>query len=144
MSNPKINIKSQSDAVLRLGHIALDLVNSPILQVRPGDRVRALMDYNFESGVVVSVGPKNLKIHFHDCDGVVAKEKCATLTESVAVVWEVWRGGNGRGGYRLERSMFASDRVPAVQVGRQSVGEGRLTEDSFGVLRPSRNIKASP
>jgi len=34
------------------------------------------------------------------------KEKCAFPNEKVCVVWETWRGVNGRGGYRVERERY--------------------------------------
>lgn len=120
-----------TDMEKRHNHIAGDLAQSPILQAKPGDTVKALMEYNFEVGLVVSVGRKNLKLNVGGYETAVAKEKCATLNESVAVVWETWRGNNGRGGYRLERSMYPAERVKARLVGRQSVGEGRITEKNY-------------
>jgi len=96
-----------------------------------------LSEYNWLKGILVSEGKKNYKIH-HPANGFylahdkyVAKEKCAFPGESVCVVWETWRGSNGRGGYRVERELYPDLRVPAEQVAYQNVGiQGRVTEDT--------------
>lgn len=98
-----------------------------------------LSDYNWEKGTIVGSGKKNYKIHTPNTGmhkewvRYVPKDKCAQPTESVCVVWETWRGTNGRGGYRVERELYPQHRVPAEQVARQSRGHGRVTEKSFGV-----------
>jgi len=61
------------------------------------------------------------------------KEKCAFPNEKVCVVWETWRGVNGRGGYRVERERYPNERVPAYKVALQPAmhnGRGRVTEDT--------------
>ncbi len=61
----------------------------------------------------------------------VPVSKVATPTESVCVVWELWKGTNGRGGYRVERELYPNQRVPAEQVSRQAIGNsGRVTEET--------------
>lgn len=93
-----------------------------------------LSDYDWERGVLISEGKKNYKIHVNSFgyiphDKYVAKEKCALPGESVCVVWEMWRGKNGRGGYRVEREGYPEYRVPAENVSRQSWGDsGRVNE----------------
>lgn len=89
-----------------------------------------LSDYNWERGHLISEGPKNLKVRSvawgHEVR--VPKDKCAAPEESVCVVWEMWRGRNGRGGYRVERSKYPEHRVRADQISRQSSGAGRVNE----------------
>lgn len=101
-----------------------------------------LTGYNWEKGILVSEGPKNYKIHnsgggfVNSHDVRVPKEKCAFPDELVCVVWETWRGVNGRGGYRVERELYPQHRVPASQVHYQTIGhniKGRVTESSYGV-----------
>lgn len=66
----------------------------------------------------------------------VPKEKCAKVDESVCIVWETWKGKNGRGGYRIERELYPNDRVPAQFVHYQDVGgPGRVDETAYGVKR---------
>lgn len=87
-----------------------------------------LSDYNWLRGVLLREGPKNYKIQ--DSEGyvrTVAKEKCALPNEEVCVVWELWRGRNGRGGYRVERKLYPETRVAAKRVAYQ-VGMGRIDE----------------
>lgn len=93
-----------------------------------------LDDYNWEKGEIISVGPKRYKIKMPatsitaEWTRRVPKEKCAMPDEEVCVVWETWRGTNGRGGYRVERVLYPGQRVPAKMVARQSHGSGRVTE----------------
>jgi hypothetical protein len=100
--------------------------------------IYCLSDYDWEHGTVISKGKKNYKVHFEGRgwikthDRYVPIEKCALPGESVCVVWEKWRGNNGRGGYRVERELYPEHRVPAEQVGRQR-GAGRVEESESGV-----------
>lgn len=93
-----------------------------------------LNDYNWEKGELISVGPKRCKIKVpatsvtSEWTRRVSREKCAMPDEKVCVVWETWRGVNGRGGYRVERELYPEQRVPAKLVAYQSYGEGRVTE----------------
>lgn len=97
-----------------------------------------LSDYNWEKGILVSEGKKNFKIQtpasgcFSETTSYVPKEKCAMPGELVCVVWETWKGKNGRGGYRVERELYPESRVPAEQVHYQCIGgstkNGRVTE----------------
>ena len=101
------------------------------------EQIYFLWDYNWCIGTLVSSGPKNNKIRFEDFGYLphvktVSKEKCAVPGESVCVVWEQWKGKNGRGGYRVERELYPQHRVPAERVARQ-LGDGRVTEVSYGV-----------
>jgi hypothetical protein len=91
---------------------------------------------------VISEGPKNFKIRIiwagkviEDHVYTVPKEKCASLEEEVCVVWELWKGRNGRGAYRIERQLYPDKRVPAKNVARQQHQElGRVAETAHGVL----------
>ena len=58
----------------------------------------------------------------------VPVDKTARPDEQVAVVWEQWKGRNGRGGYRVERTLYPQWRVGANLVARQHPGWGRVTE----------------
>lgn len=88
-----------------------------------------LSDYNWERGYIISVGPKNFKIKNAFCgyEVRISKNKCALPDESVCVVWETWKGKNGRGAYRVERELYSDLRVRADQVARQ-MGNGRVDE----------------
>ena len=99
-----------------------------------------LSDYNWERGTLVSEGPKNYKISTESVGGEpytisISKDKCASSTDKVCVVWETWKGRNGRGGYRVERELYPNYRVSADQVARQSFGPGRVTETSIGKIK---------
>ena len=103
-----------------------------------------LSEYNWLKGELVSSGPKNNKILIpaqHGCiehTKAIPKEKCASGDEEVCVVWEMWKGRNGRGGYRVERNLYLTDRVSASRVHYQDDGQqnnGRVTEIAPGVKR---------
>jgi len=53
----------------------------------------------------------------------IKKEKCAFPNEEVCVVWERWKGVNGRGGYRVERYLYPQERVAAMNISRQHIGD---------------------
>lgn len=90
-----------------------------------------LSDYNWQRGEIVGGGKKNHKIRDgYGNEFYISKEKCAFEGESVCVVWEMWRGVNGRGGYRVERVLYPEHRVPAEKVYRQSSGDGRVNENA--------------
>lgn len=104
------------------------------------DYIFYLSEYNWEKGVLLSEGKKNFKIQtigssFGDVSRQirVTKEKCARPNETVCVVWETWRGKNGRGGYRVERELYPHHRVSANQISRQFYGNGRVDETSYGI-----------
>jgi hypothetical protein len=105
-----------------------------------GDDIYFMCDYNWERGEILSEGKKNFKVLCNWGNGkkavYIPKEKCAYPTEEVCVVWETWKGKNGRGGYRVERELYPTDRVPATQVHYQHIGgPGRVTETTYGVKR---------
>jgi len=101
-----------------------------------------LSEYNWQKGILLAEGSKNYKIHipasgwFTAQSKSVAKEKCAFPDEIVCVVWEQWKGKNGRGGYRVEKELYPNDRVRADHVSYQhDNGPGRIDEISLGTKR---------
>lgn len=74
-----------------------------------------LVDYNWELGTLLPTkSKKNLKIKdYHGFVRTVAIDKTATPDELVCIVWETWKGVNGRGGYRVERTLYPTHRVAA-------------------------------
>ena len=85
-----------------------------------GEEIFVLNDYVFERAVVVSArGAKTILVETEvlgsDCKMQpyrrrVAREKCVWKHERIAIVWEMWKGRNGRGGYRIERELYADQR----------------------------------
>lgn len=97
-----------------------------------GHQVFFLDEYNWYCGTVVSCGPKNVKIVNSHSGTVYTKPKikCALMSEHVAVIWEMWKGVNGRGGYRVERELYPDIRKPAHQIAYNE----RHNEKAYGVL----------
>jgi hypothetical protein len=76
-----------------------------------GDKMWVLMEYNFVPCEVLSVGPKRVKVRAkvpfcNEGEYRVDPEKLAATDEKVCIVWELWKGGNGRGAYRIERKLY--------------------------------------
>jgi len=106
-------------------------------QLKPGDTIFYLNDYNWEPAIVLAVSKSSVKISVDSIRsfGTLAKigkrveiEKIATPDERVCIVWETKKGRNGRGGYRVERECYPDLRVPAKNVARQHYGLGRVNE----------------
>ena len=99
----------------------------------PGQTIYFLDEYRWTQGTVLSCGPKNVKIQYMFCgqsvDTTKPKEKCALPDEEIVVVWECWKGRNGRGGYRVERTMYPNERKPAKQLRKAN-----LAESAYGVI----------
>jgi len=87
--------------------------------LKKGDLIYFLEGYELVRGTVESIGPKNVKINGEQYFGsgtyTTSKpfDKVAEPNESIAVVWETWKGVNGRGGYRIERELYSNRRTPA-------------------------------
>lgn len=108
-----------------------------------GDTIYFLSDYSWFCGTVISKGPKNFKIlvpaqrWFKEHIATISADKCANPEELVCVVWEKWKGKNGRGGYRVERGLYPSSRVPGRGVHYQHCNynaKGRVDETAYGIL----------
>lgn len=92
-----------------------------------------LFDYNWEHGELLPSRSKKNKIRTDWGDCLIDPAKCAFPDELVVVVWEMWRGRNGRGTYRVERELYKEHAVSASQVGRKQ-GLGRVNELELGVI----------
>jgi hypothetical protein len=88
-----------------------------------GQEVIVLREYDLHYGVVETTprnsNSKTVKIHFPaqrcfcEYSSSVPREKICLPEEIICVVWEIWRGVNGRGGYRIERNLYPAVRYPA-------------------------------
>jgi hypothetical protein len=82
-------------------------------------KIYFLSDYNWVQGTLVKENKKSFKIAYNGQKINVPKEKCALPNEKVCVVWETWKGRNGRGGYRVEREKYPQYRIPANMISYQ-------------------------
>ena len=100
--------------------------------------IYVLNNYNWERAELVSENKTTYSVKdWYGLPRRVQKERCALPDEIVCVVWEIWRGKNGRGGYRVERHLHQEHRVPAKNIPRQGSGPGRVWERSLGeIFRP--------
>lgn len=100
--------------------------------IKVGDKVKVLEDYNFNMALVTKINRTTIKIRdVFDNEYNVKKEKVAELNEKVVIVWERWKGVNGRGSHRIERVLYPEHRRPAKDIPRQV---NRLWESSYGVM----------
>lgn len=93
------------------------------IDFKAGEKIYVLVDYVLHPAVVVSArGPKTLLVDIPTLDSSgkeapyrmrVKREKCVWPYERIAIVWEMWKGRNGRGGYRIERTRYADERRDA-------------------------------
>ena len=87
------------------------------IDMNPGDKVYVQREYRLEPATVVSArGAKTVLVELDYPEGYrtrVKREKVAAPEDSIALMWEMWRGVNGRGGYRLERELYPELRKPA-------------------------------
>jgi hypothetical protein len=113
-----------------------------VQDLKPGDTVYFLQDYNWNSMPVVQVNRNTVTIRYAVFSGNTLQweyfdmnkriDKCAHPKEKVCVVWERWKGVNGRGGYRVDRDLYPDKMVDAEKVDYQHVstrkGSGRVEE----------------
>ena len=104
--------------------------------MKNGDRVCFLSDYDFWAGEVLYVGKKiKIKVTYptyhKELIVRINPEKVCLENESICVVWETWRGVNGRGGYRIEKLRYpANHKIATKWLNRgQSVSVGYITEN---------------
>jgi len=101
-----------------------------------GANVKVLIDYSLCSGIVLKVNPKGIKVHVAAHLGCVdyvssfKPEKVFKFGTVAVLVWEQWKGKNGRGSYRVETVMYP-ELARSIETIRSSV---YLYEDAFGVL----------
>lgn len=101
-----------------------------------GEQVLVRLEYRLESATVVKVGRTRLLVRMFGYEQEYAKTvelyRVAKLDEEVALVWELWKGTNGRGGYRIEREMYPEKRKPAKYI---NLPNDMLWEESYGVIQ---------
>lgn len=108
---------------------------SPIVKptppnVKKGNIVYILDGYDLDKAEVLSIGDKKVKVKvlISGYEKRVPFDKVAEPDESIAVVWERWKGTNGIGGYRLERELYPNKRRDAKKWPHQAL----VWEDSYG------------
>lgn len=102
--------------------------------MKKDDQVFFLQDYNWIFAKVISFGKKTALLEWTSPSTLsfqsrVLIEKIAASEELVVIVWECWKGRNGRGGYRIERVEYPTLRIPAKNIGPAHSTIGRYTED---------------
>jgi len=101
-----------------------------------GDDVIVLIDYSLCLGKVVKVNPKGIKVLVAASGGCIQYlgnfkyEKVCKVDTKAVLVWERWKGKNGRGGYRLDTIMYPE----LAQAVSNIRGMTYLYEDTFGVV----------
>lgn len=105
------------------------------MEEKIGDSVYFLSEYNWLKATLRKVNRKTYTLFvsrpgFLATEKKVSKDKCAFQGEQVCIVWETWKGVNGRGGYRVERIKYPQDRISAELIPYQGdwKSKGRVTE----------------
>ena len=102
------------------------------MEIQVNDEVFFLSDYDLIPSIVLAIGKKNIKIHVPAYKGCIAHikyvkpEKVINVKQAFCVVWDLSKGMNGRGSYRIERTMYPEKH----KVGWQSTLE-YVTEKTF-------------
>lgn len=76
-----------------------------------GDKVYFRWEYSLINATVVRVNKKTVTLFvqrggFSDHERKVKFEDIVLPSEPCVMVWETWKGVNGRGGYRLEKVLY--------------------------------------
>lgn len=106
------------------------------------DIVYVLVVYDLFRGEILSIGKKNIKVRvfqqgvYEEYIKYFALEKVAEENESIAIIWEIWKGVNGRGGYRIERNLYPDRRKAAKNWPTYGIGKKYLWEETKGILDP--------
>jgi hypothetical protein len=84
--------------------------------------IYCLIEYRWVKCELLSTGKVNHKVKFQipgciEQISYLKKDRCAFPDEIVAVVWDLGKGKNGRGAYRVERELYPELRVPACEIG---------------------------
>jgi hypothetical protein len=112
-------------------------------EIYPGEQVYVLIDYRFVAATTQKVNKKTLTVELkeHAIPGHVKHsrkipiEKVARGYEKVAIVWELWKGKNGRGAYRIERELYPQYQ-DSLHVWSQKDSFSFIREDAYGVINP--------
>lgn len=108
-----------------------------------GDSVKVLIDYSLCLGTIVKINPKGIKVLVPAYDynleylGTFKYEKICKLDTKAVLVWEQWKGKNGRGSYRLDTIMYPELAKPVSAIGRSTY----LYEDNFGIASEENKHK---
>jgi hypothetical protein len=71
-----------------------------------------LLEYSLIPATVVKINKKSLKIKTQPAWGLISFEKNISPNKFIeanvpfCVVWELWKGKNGRGAYRIETELY--------------------------------------
>ena len=101
-----------------------------------GDDVKVLIDYSLCLGRVVKINPKSIKVFVMgsfgciDYESAFKHEKVIKLGTKGVLIWEQWKGRNGRGAYRFDTIMY-----PELSKNVEDIRPTTyLSESSFGVV----------
>lgn len=114
-------------------HIAV-MTETKMLSV--GDKVKVLIDYSLHSGTILKINQKSIKVQLFAEQwrpkriGNFKREKVFKYGTLAVLVWELWKGKNGRGSYRIDTQMYTDLAKPIEEIPASSY----LYEDTFGVV----------
>lgn len=95
----------------------LDYLNSINPKITEGDNIVYLLEYTLFKGVALKVNKKSIKVKippsfwFKEQIKNVPFEKVLKQGTPAVLVWEMWKGTNGRGGYRLDTYLYKDKQI---------------------------------
>ncbi len=97
----------------------LNSINPKLVE---GDNIVYLMEYTLLRGIVLKVNKKSIKVKipetipFREQIKNVPFEKVLKQGTPAVLVWEMWKGVNGRGGYRLDTYLYKDKQIPVEKI----------------------------
>ena len=101
-------------------------------RLEPGDTIYLQNDQLIQKGIVVKISEKSVKVNmdegiFKNSEKNFPYTKIVKEGDHVVLVWEAWRGLQGRGGYRWEREAYENIRIAVEKIPLKAV----VCEESF-------------
>lgn len=99
-----------------------------------------ICDYRYIKGTLLKQNKKTNKVRFQYSpshiyeESYISKEKCAFPDEEILFIWELWKGRNGRGGYRIEKFLY-----PELRVRADIISLGTFSSDKIGHYKETSN-----
>ena len=99
-----------------------------------GDKVYIFKEYTIFHGIVIKANPKSVKVkipaqsYYIEHVMSVPYNKILKAGTLAVLVWETWKGKNGRGGYRFETDLYSKILLPVENIPHKKY----LCESVFG------------
>lgn len=96
--------------------------------ISPGDTVFWHMEYDICSGLARKVNAKGVRVLGPHGERNIPAARVVRAGTPAVLVWEMWKGANGAGGYRWDTSLYPDVHMPVEKIPHQTY----LDEGAFG------------